>query len=443
MTPTTLKNVDVQVVSAKGPQEFISTVQSFGLDTWDWVAIIIAAVSLCFTFKTLRSQRETEKNTMKITEEGQFELLIDYIRHFYANLVVVLAVLAKLNKRYNTHYPSEEHFRKLIVDLEVLHPEAFVHSQDRYDAIHNLYILIRNFNTECGVAEKHISSKDVCIEAKKRDFNTLIFKQDYFVGRFIDCIKKLCGSSEEKYDRYIDKARKVVIERAIARNNVFGESVVSDITDEEKSKQLKGLIEAHKIPNYWYNVKARNLVNRLMHDDKDKDLFKSLLDCAVWCELEGENNGGYDKILIIDDKANSSQQLKEFIAAYMIPNYWDKVKDSKFAKLLLRNPNCVESFMILLTYIVWRELGDKKDALFLNKDKEDAIQQAQKIIENTLQGEDISKYWKEVTESNFVKLLFPDEKEEEFFVDLLNYNIWCEINGNNSQGYEKIFIIPF
>lgn len=302
-----LKNVDVQIVSAKGPKEFISTVQSFGLDTWDWVAIIIAflsfvtaVISVVYAFKTLRSQRETEKNTMKITEEGQFELLIDYIRHFYANLIVVLAVYKKLDERYATHYPSEEHFRKLIVDLELLHPEAFVHSQHRYNAIHNLYILIRNFNTECGVAEKHICSKDVCADAKERDFNTLIFKQDYFVGRFIECIKQLCGSKDkEKQNRYIAKACRVVIERAIDRNKVLGKSVVSDITDKEKAKQLKGLIEAHKIPNYWKEVKESNFVKLLFPDEKEAEFFIDLLNYNVWCEINGKNSQDYEKIFII------------------------------------------------------------------------------------------------------------------------------------------------
>ena len=66
-----------------------------GLDLWDWLAIVIAFISLVIAWLMAVWQKRTERNTMKITKEGQIGLLVDYIRHFYTNLVVIISVTEK------------------------------------------------------------------------------------------------------------------------------------------------------------------------------------------------------------------------------------------------------------------------------------------------------------------------------------------------------------
>lgn len=310
MTPQILKNVDVEIIKSEGPQRLITTVERLGLDTWDWVAIIIASISLIVAAWAAWLQFKTEKNTMKITEEGQFDLLVDYFRHFYANLIVTLAIHAKLNKRYDTHYPSEEHFRKLMVETDVLHPEAFFHSKDKYNSIHNLYLLIRNFNSECAVAEEHVCTKNIIAAAKDRDINTLIFKQDYFIERFSACIKDLCKgkgespAAEEKatkrWQTYLTRAHDDILERAFERNKLFKEL---NLTTEEKAKKIgdiKKLIADNKIPNYWDKATDNNFVKILFPEDSE--LFILLLNYNIWCEITKTNTQGYDKIFILPFK---------------------------------------------------------------------------------------------------------------------------------------------
>jgi len=304
MIPQVLKNVDVEIIKSEGPQRVVSVAERLGLDIWDWAAIIIAVISLAVALWAAVLQFKTEKNTMKITVEGQFDLLVDYFRHFYANLIVVVSVYKKLDKQYETHYPSEEHFRKLTVELDVLHPEAFFHSKEKYNSIHNLYLLIRNFNEECGVAELHLCNKNVFWQAKDRDLNTLIFKQDYFVERFSDCIKDLCKSSgrsekalekaETKWREYLSRAHDDILKRAFDRNKLFKGL---NLTLEEKAAGLKKIIKEKKIPDYWDNVSESNFVKILFKDDSE--LFRDLLNYNIYCEINGKNSQGYDKIFIL------------------------------------------------------------------------------------------------------------------------------------------------
>lgn len=304
MIPQILKNVDVEIMKSEAPQRVVTLAERLGLDIWDWIAIIIAVASLLVAILAAWWQHKTEKNTMKITEDGQFDLLVDYFRHFYANIIVALAVYHKLDKRYETHYPSEEHFRKLTVELDVLHPEAFFHSKDKYNSIHNLYLLIRNFNSECGVAEEHVCKKSIVSPAKERDMNTLIFKQDYFVGRFSNCIKELCmpkrksSKAEEKvsirWQHYITRAHDDILKRAFERNGLFEGK---ELTVEQKAEQLKELIKKNKIPNYWDKVSSSNFVKILFPNDSE--IFTNLLNYNIWCEINGKNDQGYDKIFIL------------------------------------------------------------------------------------------------------------------------------------------------
>ena len=169
----------------------------------DRIALLLAVISLAVAVGMAYWQYRTEKNTMKITPDGQIGLLIDYIRHFYANLLVTEALRQKTGGRYDTHYPSEEHIRKLAVDTEALHPDAFYTMKHQYNSIHELLILIRNYNIEIETAEIHLCSQDVPGRFKERDFGTLVFKPNFIAMKAFNCIKAIRNSDEEKFKSII------------------------------------------------------------------------------------------------------------------------------------------------------------------------------------------------------------------------------------------------
>lgn len=296
-----------------------------GFDKWDWLALIIAFASSIWAYCAYRSQKETEKNTMKITEESQFMLMIDYFRHFYANLIASKSIVAKLDNRFHTHYPSEEHIRKLGVDTDALHPEVFFHSKEKYNHIHELLMLVNNYNTELGVAEKHLCTQNLIANAKRRDLNTLIFKQNLFCEKFCKAMKELCKPDEptgwkkrkrciclyeeagrledienaqKRYNEYIEKSRKNIIETAVGRD---------DLTDEQKKLSLEEKIEilrarVKKRNKDYFSAdekKANKFAEIFFHDDKDRELFFDLINSNIYYEIHGKNTQGYDKIAIL------------------------------------------------------------------------------------------------------------------------------------------------
>lgn len=304
-----------------------------GFDLWDWVAILIAFISLVIAWLMAVWQKRTERNTMKITKEGQIGLLVDYVRHFYTNLVVIVSVNEKLGRRFSTHYPSQEHFRKLTVDLEVLHPEAFFHSKEKYELVHKLLVLVRNYNIEVGVAEEHVCSRDVFAEAKERDINTLIFKPNLFCKSFLNCIRQLSDKSypfSERifrkypilrrltdiimfrssarppkyiYDDYLRQIRQSIINEAIGRTKFSVDfSSVKDSAEVERRKIEIIRQEAREISPYY--ISDSSPFADLIFPD-DKELFFDLLNHNIHTEINAKNSQNYPKIFIIPfaDKA--------------------------------------------------------------------------------------------------------------------------------------------
>lgn len=159
-----------------------------GSDTWDWLAFVVAVISFVFAAFTWSSQNKTERNTTQIDDRSQEKILIELTCHLFRNLIVICAVEEKLNGRFGTHYPSEESLLKLKVDMDAM---AFRKQADNFDVIHELQLLLRNFNSEIDVALMHLSSQQVFDYAKKRDFATLKFKMSHLTGTVADCMKKI------------------------------------------------------------------------------------------------------------------------------------------------------------------------------------------------------------------------------------------------------------
>lgn len=156
--------------------EFSQKVNQYHLMEWDWVAIVISSLSLVIALLTFHSQKNTENNTTQLSEEGQRLLLIDYLRHFYCNHVVLLTLEKLMNGRFDTHYPSEEHLLKLKVDQDAIHLEAFNRDATRYGQMHKLLLMLRNYNIDVDIAVAHLTDPTLDKNFKLRDFNTLITK---------------------------------------------------------------------------------------------------------------------------------------------------------------------------------------------------------------------------------------------------------------------------
>ena len=177
-------------------------------DTDDWYLIVVttlslfgAFISMFFNIKTVRNTKKTEIAVINETEQKQIKtkfqekLLLDLIRHLYRNKIVVCALRWKLSEKdkkpntktvktenYNLCYPSEEHLLKLKVLPEDLRLDRFENAPEHYDALHKLELYFRNYNIEIDVTLDHLKQKNMTVEVKDRDLDTLEFKSGFLTA---------------------------------------------------------------------------------------------------------------------------------------------------------------------------------------------------------------------------------------------------------------------
>jgi len=261
------------------------TMLHIGDSSWDWIAVSIACISLFYACLTFNSQRKTELNTKKITTESQREILIDYVRHFYCNLIVICAVETKLNKRFDKYYPSEEHLLKLKVDTADLNPDsaAFSNNLNEYKAIHELLLKVRNYNTEVDIAVKHLCDRNVFSAAKQRDLDTLKFKMSLLTSEIVRSINVLWPKNEKENMEALKALIKITAyNRNMGRTDIW----------EQYNKKF-----GDRYP--YYSNKDSFFIKALFKDREECDDFLRRLNYNIYVEIIGKNSEGSDKIFLI------------------------------------------------------------------------------------------------------------------------------------------------
>lgn len=185
---------------------------------WTWISVTIASIALLITFFTWLSQRRTEKNTfVQINPKIQENILLELIRHLYANMIVTVTLNTLLEQCDFNKYPSEEHLLKLKMDPSFIHPELFSDSSgDRYSSLHRLIILFRNYNIEVETTLKHLKDESLNKDVKRRDIKTLLMKPGYLTNEIMRACK-ICFKSDT-----VSKARKKIHDDYEMRSSVVG-----------------------------------------------------------------------------------------------------------------------------------------------------------------------------------------------------------------------------
>lgn len=290
----------LMVVDMNISEMFKSMIEYFHLANsgcWDWIAVGVASISLFYACMTFNSQRQTELNTMKITPESQRSLLLDYVRHFYADLIVISAIEHKLNDRFDEYYPSEEHLLKLKADLDALHPATFYDHAEKYSAIHNLLLLLRNFNLEVDVAIKHLCDRNVFDRAKKRDINTLKFKTSLIAQRTIETIVKIWGNEDA-----LKAGIRCDLQEIYVKRNESKSKESKECKEKKESKdyldEAKKCLDGSTDPYCFYNNRDSYWAKLFDAENGQEDFFK-WLNYNIYVEINGRNGEGSEKIMLI------------------------------------------------------------------------------------------------------------------------------------------------
>lgn len=216
---------------------------------WDAVAIIVAIGSLGFTIGTFVSQKRTQQNTRKLGQEAQKSLLLDLLRHFYRNMVVTLTMEIKMKAENFEAYPSEEHLVKLKIPMENIHLEVFYGEEDKYTKMHDLYLKLRNYNTEIDIICRHFMDRTIDAETKQRDLDTLKFKCGFLSKCILDTFKKIWNLDKTK-----DAMEQIKSSHA---NNVRGDKSVDENMNKDMDKYA-GIFEGYETEiSHWLNEDVR------------------------------------------------------------------------------------------------------------------------------------------------------------------------------------------
>lgn len=157
-----------------------------GLNIWDWIAFIvsfssmlIAVVSMFVAVFTLKSQRQTEKNTMPIINKDIQEFLLqEFIIKLLDGQIRIGALWYSLYEKEFDYYPSEQILEKLKVETDTIHTELFYNDNTQYRCIQGLFNMTKEYNVNISVLNSHLSNISINNDLLYQEFNNILMQNE-------------------------------------------------------------------------------------------------------------------------------------------------------------------------------------------------------------------------------------------------------------------------
>lgn len=167
------------------------------LDMWDWFALLVAAILLLFTVLTWWSQDQTRENTTRLSTVDYRDMLVSCYYNIVRNTINLYSLSECLKDRYTGYYPSEEYLQKLKL---YLFDANQISSQDipkyYYGHFQRIAELCRYFNFHIDATQKHLSSRVIGGDIKKRDMDALVSMNWLVASEIMKTINFICPNEE-------------------------------------------------------------------------------------------------------------------------------------------------------------------------------------------------------------------------------------------------------
>lgn len=218
--------------NTEGEKLFGSDIDWFNF-AFAFLAFIVACISAVYDFRGFRESKRTADNVTRVSFDVQIAQFDDLIRHLYRNLVCTMAFTKKiLNNNKHINYPSEIHLLKLkVLPEDVLHLEKYNNNNYVYKMMHELKLLLRNYDIEIDTAMIHLKDNRVSMDVIRDDLDTLAFKPLYLTKKILDIIDKM-------------------IEEKVANHNILPFKKAASIITKEHISKLRENKDAFKLYNY-------------------------------------------------------------------------------------------------------------------------------------------------------------------------------------------------
>lgn len=254
-----------------------NTSPNFWLDDWSLIAIISTGLTFIGLGSLFLQSRQT-----RIDNQCQKLIFIGILRHLYRSKICAIVMRLKYEQAFAEAgkfcYPSDEHYLKLLVLPDDLHLENFYRNQDRFDILHHIHLLMRNYNTEVETSLQHIKDVLVPQDSKMRDFKTLSYKCGLITSEILNAVQVIWPKENNANILWCE------IEKSHS-DNIKG----NPLEKIENIENIESIIDRF-IADY---CATDNYINSVVADDK-REYFLSILRQDLIIEL------GYDsKIHII------------------------------------------------------------------------------------------------------------------------------------------------
>ncbi|WP_288286696.1 hypothetical protein [uncultured Prevotella sp.] len=202
------------------------------------IAAITFALSIAtfiIAFLTYISQKATEKNTARMTKNGQKWIILDISRQLYKSLVNLFAIRNLMELYKFQLYPSEIHIESMKVDIDDL-KQSFILDLNDYNA-YNVFAIFhhfKQFNNSLNILKGHLRDKGLDNKEKIISLQSLMDETFHLINDTAELIY------------YIDlkQENSLLLKRAAKTDNEkdYNKIIIDTIVNEAKFLQKYGRV---------------------------------------------------------------------------------------------------------------------------------------------------------------------------------------------------------
>lgn len=167
--------IAISILSTGDKTDPISNIaDNLHLNVWDWLALIVAFLSLVVSVMTWHSQNETRKNTAIVSSAELQDKLSGYYHSIIRNVINLYSLNIKMDLCDWESYPSEDYMWKMeLNEIDENSISIRLVYGDRFHKLQNLNELIRFFNFSIDATVAHLKQNNLNKDTRKRDICNL------------------------------------------------------------------------------------------------------------------------------------------------------------------------------------------------------------------------------------------------------------------------------
>lgn len=257
-----------------------SIAEDLYLSKWDWIALIVAVISLVVALMTWYSQNETRKNTAIVSGELLQNKLTAYYHYVIRNVVNLYSLHMKLELDKWESYPSEDYMWKMkLTEFDEDKISTEVVYKDEFHKIQNLNELIRFFNISVDAVVIHLKNNTLDKDTRVRDIINLK-SMTWLIATFLEGTMDSLFP-KDNHGRNKEKIREILTQSV----HKWNRNVPSDFVSVNSGLFLP-------------DVENKFINDVFIGHDESKKTFLKELNTLVRFHL-GKRGDGYDRIPLI------------------------------------------------------------------------------------------------------------------------------------------------